>query len=148
MPQAHGRRRDLSAEGTAAGSSRPGSYSEVGGQNGKSSALAEPASFGEPTRAGSRSVLLAGSGSAPFCSPPSAALTAGVGRPPSNRTWRARNVTASPLLAVAPAGGRGDPQPGDLGAGGQLLELDVAGQVPRQGGGGDVTHVFSLIEFV
>ena len=49
-----------------------------------------------------------------------------------------------PLLAVAPAGGRGDPQPGDLGARGQLLELDVAGQVPGQGGGGDVTHVLLL----
>ena len=45
-----------------------------------------------------------------------------------------------PFLAVAPAGGGRDAQSGDVGAGGELAQLDVAGEVARQGGGGDVSH--------
>jgi hypothetical protein len=44
------------------------------------------------------------------------------------------------LLALPAAGGEGDAQRGDFGAGGQRAQFDVAGQVPGQLGGGDVAH--------
>jgi len=58
------------------------------------------------TPTGSPSAGAAASGPAPFCCSLPSAATAGAGRPPSNSTWRALNVTASRFLSSESARGR------------------------------------------
>lgn len=70
-----------------------------GTQTGRSSVLADPSPLGTDSAANSPSPITAASGRAPSRSLGSLADGAGVDRPPSNTTLRARSVTASRLLS-------------------------------------------------